>query len=206
MSGELKKPLIGGVLTQDYGDNGHKGIDWGVSLGTPVLAAADGVVIKAGADNTGYGNLVVIEHKSLGIRTYYGHLKNFNTSMGMAVKQYAVIGFSGSTGNSTGPHLHFEVRKSPYNWPACVVDPRPYLEEETVSHGQPELLMPGIYRLASGNDYCNVRHAPAGIDIGDVLPGMTVEVLNKKSVDSDGHTWVAIQWIAWVAGEYLEKI
>ncbi len=86
----------------------HPGIDIKGAMGTPVYAAIAGVVREAGWNRGGYGNQVVLEHPD-GKQTRYAHLSKINTSVGTSVKQGAVIGLVGSTGRSTGPHLHFEV-------------------------------------------------------------------------------------------------
>ena len=104
----------------------HTGVDIGVGLGTPVSAAADGVVVLAGTNVVGghvvgYGTYVVIAHGG-GLYTLYGHLSKLGVAAGDHVRAGQVIGLSGSTGNSTGPHLHFEVRMG-----ADPVDPVPYL-------------------------------------------------------------------------------
>ncbi|MEI6628711.1 MAG: peptidoglycan DD-metalloendopeptidase family protein [Alphaproteobacteria bacterium] len=85
----------------------HKGVDFGAPTGTPVLAAGDGRVTRAGWYG-GYGNCVEITHTS-GYRTLYGHLSRINVKCGTHVGQRQQIGAVGTTGNSTGPHLHFEV-------------------------------------------------------------------------------------------------
>lgn len=87
---------------------GHTGVDIGVGMGSPVYAAADGTVIVASWYG-GYGYAVVIDHGS-GISTLYGHNSSLNVSVGQQVTRGQVIASSGSTGVSTGPHLHFEVR------------------------------------------------------------------------------------------------
>lgn len=100
----------------------HAGIDIGnAGYGAPVLAAADGVVIYAGA-MSGYGNCVMINHGN-NIVTLYGHGQTILTELGKEVKQGDVIMAVGSTGNSTGPHLHFEVRIE-----GKTVDPISYLD------------------------------------------------------------------------------
>lgn len=86
----------------------HTGVDLSAASGTPIHAAAGGVVIAA-CYLRGYGNTVIIDHGG-GVTTLYGHLSAFNTADGRAVAQGQVIGRVGSTGFSTGPHLHFEVR------------------------------------------------------------------------------------------------
>lgn len=86
----------------------HGGVDYAASYGTPVRATADGVVTRAGRDR-GYGNMIELRHVN-GIRTRYGHLSGFARGLhvGGRVRQGATIGFVGSTGLSTGPHLHYE--------------------------------------------------------------------------------------------------
>jgi murein DD-endopeptidase MepM/ murein hydrolase activator NlpD len=100
---------------------GHPGYDWDLSTGTPVLAAADGTVEDVVVSGTGYGNRVVIEHDN-GYRTIYTHFRvndpahgapAFNVVEGQQVEAGDVVGWSGSTGNSTGPHLHFGVYRGP---------------------------------------------------------------------------------------------
>jgi murein DD-endopeptidase MepM/ murein hydrolase activator NlpD len=86
----------------------HEGIDLGASYGTPIVAAAAGTVIYAGWEG-GYGNLTAIDHGG-GLSTAYGHQSRIAVSVGESVAQGQVIGYVGSTGHSTGPHLHFEVR------------------------------------------------------------------------------------------------
>jgi murein DD-endopeptidase MepM/ murein hydrolase activator NlpD len=88
----------------------HSGIDIAAPLGTPVYAAAGGEVKITEFNKNGYGNLVVIQHES-DLTTYYGHLSKIEVSSGVRVKKGDLVGKVGSTGKSTGPHLHFEVRK-----------------------------------------------------------------------------------------------
>jgi len=100
---------VGGVLTQDY-HPGHNGLDFGVVVGTPVQATMDGNVIYAGWNDQGYGNLVIVENGEY--RTYYAHLSSIPVSVGESVSAGSTIGLSGNTGNSTGPHLHYEIRRN----------------------------------------------------------------------------------------------
>lgn len=106
----------------------HDGLDISASgvYGAPAVAAADGIVIYAGVMG-GYGNCVMISHGS-GIATLYGHGSEIVSKLGQTVKKGDVIMKIGSTGNSTGPHLHFEVRKN-----GVAVDPVPYLNGEITS-------------------------------------------------------------------------
>ena len=88
----------------------HSGIDYAAPTGTPIMAPADGVVSFAGVKG-GYGNAIMLNHRK-GMETLYGHMSAFvsGVSAGKSVKAGDVIGFVGSTGRSTGPHLHYEVR------------------------------------------------------------------------------------------------
>ena len=88
----------------------HRGIDIGAPTGTPVRAAAEGVVIRSTYNRNGYGNLIVIKHEK-NLCTYYGHLSKRRVRKGQRVRKGDLIGNVGSTGASTGPHLHFEVRR-----------------------------------------------------------------------------------------------
>ena len=117
--GTFQRPVESGVITATmYYSSGayHGALDYGVPTGTTVYAAGDGVVLNAEWRAGGLGNCVVIQHAN-GIRTYYGHGNGvFHVSVGAVVKKGQAIMQSGNTGNSTGPHLHFEVRVAPYNW------------------------------------------------------------------------------------------
>lgn len=86
----------------------HEGIDIAAQTGTPVMAPADGVVIKAGF-STGYGNRVEISH-GYGIKTLFAHNSRLNVKAGQHVRRGDIISYVGDTGSSTGPHLHYEVR------------------------------------------------------------------------------------------------
>jgi murein DD-endopeptidase MepM/ murein hydrolase activator NlpD len=114
---------VSGPITSPFGmrwGSLHPGIDIGAGMGTPIKAAASGRVIVA-AYSGGYGNLVVIDHGN-GLATAYAHQSQIAVSVGQQVAQGQVIGYVGSTGFSTGPHLHFEVRVN-----GSPVDPMGYL-------------------------------------------------------------------------------
>jgi murein DD-endopeptidase MepM/ murein hydrolase activator NlpD len=96
-----------GPISQAY-HPGHSGVDIAVPVGTPVHTTMTGKVAYAGWNTEGYGNLVIVENGPY--RTYYAHLDRIPVSVGQAVETGAVIGLSGNTGHSTGPHVHYEVR------------------------------------------------------------------------------------------------
>ncbi len=102
---------VDGIITSGYGYRWgrlHEGLDIAVPEGTPIRAAASGTVIIA-AYTGGYGNYTCIDHGS-GLSTCYGHQSGYAVTAGQEVNQGQIIGYSGNTGSSTGPHLHFEVR------------------------------------------------------------------------------------------------
>ncbi|HPS56818.1 MAG TPA: LysM peptidoglycan-binding domain-containing M23 family metallopeptidase [Spirochaetota bacterium] len=113
-------PLNGGKKTSEFGTRKdpfnskrkefHKGIDVACEPGTGIRASRNGRVVFSGWEE-GYGNLVIIEHE-FGYQSYYGHLGKFKVRAGDEVTTNQVIAFSGNTGRSTGPHLHFEIRKN----------------------------------------------------------------------------------------------
>lgn len=110
----LKKPVKGGITTSGFGDTisrtaSHNGHDWAVNTGAKVRAAAEGVVELAYFSES-YGYNILINHNN-GFKTRYAHLSEVKVSKGEKVEQSQVIALSGSTGVSTGPHLHFEVVK-----------------------------------------------------------------------------------------------
>ena len=109
----FKNPTEQGVLTSAFGERWgrtHKGIDIGADLNTEIYAADDGIITYAG-EMGGYGNYVTIDHEN-GFETAYAHCNSIAVYVGQSVKKGDVIAYVGSTGNSTGPHLHFEVREN----------------------------------------------------------------------------------------------
>lgn len=126
---------VNGIITSPFGwrqapnakaSRGHKGIDIGVNVGTPVKAPADGTVYTRGYDANGYGYYMDINHGNINgynITTRYGHLSKFVGRNGAKVKQGQVIALSGNTGNSTGPHLHFEIRAN-----GTPINPQQYMK------------------------------------------------------------------------------
>ena len=132
-------PLQQGTITQVFGPSTlpfeppgfgyphfHTGVDIAYNQGTPILAADDGVVVAASASMlngqlVGYGNYVIVAHRN-NFFSLYGHLLGFQVKAGDSVHQGQVIGYEGSTGNSTGPHVHFE-----YRYGGQPTNPLPYL-------------------------------------------------------------------------------
>lgn len=116
----MKTPIEGARVTSSFGvrrhpvsgyTKAHKGVDFGAPSGTPIMAAGDGKVVRAEAAGS-FGNYVKIQHAH-GYQTAYAHLKGFakGVSKGVRVRQGDIIGYVGSTGRSTGPHLHYEVHQ-----------------------------------------------------------------------------------------------
>lgn len=124
--GKLEWPVAGATITSGFGvrwGKAHKGVDlWSVTEEkTPIRAAQSGAVIEAGSTRSGYGRMVVIDHGD-GLHTYYAHLRSILVTPGQQVETGDVVGYMGNTGDSTGYHLHFEVRQD--NVP---INPLPYL-------------------------------------------------------------------------------
>ncbi len=128
-----RMPVEGVRLTSDFGmrthpvlggRRGHKGVDLAGPVGTPVIATADGVVSKAEWFSS-YGLYISLEHGAE-IQTRYGHMSRLNVYAGQRIRKGDVIGYIGSTGRSTGPHLHYEVRIA-----GVAVNPVPYMQTDS---------------------------------------------------------------------------
>ena len=123
-SGRFLRPVVGGTISSPFGPRSsgfHKGMDIAVPNGTPIYAADDGVVKFSGWNSTGFGNLVIIDHGD-GFLTYYAHCSSLYVSAGQSVTKGQNICAVGLTGNTSGYHVHFEVR---YN--GTSVNPMNYL-------------------------------------------------------------------------------
>ena len=108
-NGYFIDPVPTGHRTQNLHGPGNRGIDIGASIGTPIYAAASGTVLIAKTGwSGGYGNMIILQHPN-GTKTLYGHMSRLGTHTGDKVSQGEIIGYVGSTGHSTGPHVHFEV-------------------------------------------------------------------------------------------------
>ncbi|MDG9693930.1 M23 family metallopeptidase [Streptomyces mutabilis] len=133
-------PVKNYKLTASFAQNGgmwaskHSGQDFAVPIGTNVVATHGGTVVKAGGNGAGdgpaYGNAIVIKHGN-GTYSQYAHLSKINVKIGQIVKTGQSIAKSGNTGNSSGPHLHFEIRTTP-NY-GSAVDPVSFLRSKGVT-------------------------------------------------------------------------
>ncbi|MER5687189.1 M23 family metallopeptidase [Streptomyces sp. NPDC002205] len=133
-------PVSHYTLSASFGNDGsrwahkHSGQDFAVPIGTRVEAAHSGVVVKAGpnggGDGPAYGNAIVIKHSN-GMYSQYAHLSQINVRIGQAVQTGEKIALSGNTGNSSGPHLHFEIRHTA-NY-GSAVNPVMFLHKEGVT-------------------------------------------------------------------------
>ncbi|MEU7075048.1 M23 family metallopeptidase [Streptomyces narbonensis] len=134
------KPVATYTLTASYNQGGamwahkHSGQDFAVPVGTPVKAAGMGTVVKAGpnggGDGPAYGNAIVVKHAN-GTYSQYAHLSKIKVNVGQKVAAGQQIALSGNTGNSSGPHLHFEIRTTP-NY-GSAVNPAAFLRTHGVS-------------------------------------------------------------------------
>jgi murein DD-endopeptidase MepM/ murein hydrolase activator NlpD len=140
-TGGLQWPLEAGIVSSEYGERWgkmHKGIDIAADIGEPVYAIAAGEVIYAGNGMRGYGNVVVVRHDRM--RTsLYAHNSELKVKQGDQVTQGSLVALLGSTGHSTGPHVHFEIRDGD-----TPVNPRSILPASKLAQalGVPELLTP----------------------------------------------------------------
>lgn len=213
MTIELLPPVIG-PITQLFGENperykqwglaGHNGIDYGVPNGTPVKAAADGMVVAVAFEHGGYGNYVKLAHQDgdLTYYTYYAHLATTTVTPGQKVKAGTVIGTSDNTGASTGPHLHFGL-KIPGKDAAYkdYVDPMPYFKAQqskpSSSSTAPGIVDIPLLELEVDTDLLNVRNGP-GIEytvVGRLSRGTVITTTKLFSRSA----WVEIEPGKWCA-------
>lgn len=138
-------PVLG-PITSDFGPRRgfartHSGIDIGVAPATPCRIAAAGTIVFAGWQN-GYGKTIIVDHGDR-IHTLYGHLSSIGVSRGQRVEQGAVLGLTGTTGHTSGPHLHYEILVN-----GRPVDPGPYLASA-----------PGVHRASARSAMATVARA-----------------------------------------------
>ena len=127
---KLESPIKDATITSQFGmrihpiykiKKLHKGVDYKVPLGTPVMAAETGKVVSVKYSNNGYGNQIIIQHNNT-LTTLYAHLSEINVKKGIEVQKGKIIGTVGNSGFTTTPHLHFEVHEN-----GSAVDPKIYL-------------------------------------------------------------------------------
>ncbi|QIK63196.1 peptidoglycan DD-metalloendopeptidase family protein [Leucobacter viscericola] len=147
-SGGLVNPLKKGSynVSQPF-HGGHNGIDLAAAEGTPIMAAAEGVATNVGVVNMG-GKEIRLQHPS-GFATRYSHLSRFAVHEGQSVQQGNVIGYVGSTGMSTGPHLHYMVHTPPGGW-NNMTDPAPYLDGSAKMLGEAWNPLAGLIDWVAG--------------------------------------------------------
>ena len=134
-------PMASAFVTSMYGtrispfgfvSQFHSGIDFANSIGTPILATADGRVVTAVSEGGGYGKHVRLLHKH-GLVTLYAHMSALNVEKDQWVKRGDVVGYLGQTGSATGPHLHYEIRlrnPDPFNAFEITLNPWPFIKEQ----------------------------------------------------------------------------
>ena len=201
---QLIKPFKGDYpITQRFGDTftdpkGHKGIDYALPLGTPVLAAADGIVEKAGVDNTGYGNVIIIRHLWTD-GTVYAHLRNWSVQVGQKVKAGEIIGYSGNTGNSTGPHLHFEYRTVCNDYKSAI-DPSIFMKDSSQNQNPEPVGAVSFGRVRVIADYVAIRNSP-GITGTVLTRAKKNEILLSTDTvkPADGLNWRLCYYPVYVA-------
>ena len=186
----MRKPFDGEFpITQRFGEKitdpaGHTGIDYALYLGTPVLAAFPGKVSRVAYLNSGYGTHVIIDHEG-GLQTVYAHHSQVNVKTNMTVSAGQMIGQSGNTGNSTGPHLHFEVRRF-----GTAVDPEDLLyEDRNAGSDERRVCVPLLYvRSGPGTEYPIVDSLKQGACVSGMMTAET--------------TWLKIGVNRWIAARY----
>ena len=153
----FRQPFKGGYpITLDYGEkfpplytdeSPHRGIDYGTPMRTPILASADGTIYTVESLTVGYGKYIIIRHAE-NYTTVYAHLSQILVKMNQSVHKGQIIGYSGTSGNSTGPHLHFELRKNGY-----AIDPKPFMQsvfDPTPNNSTPATEKPEFSALKKG--------------------------------------------------------
>ena len=204
------------LVTQGFGGNaqmyarfglaGHNGLDFGVPVGTPVRAAADGLAGRVESrDQDGYGRHVRLTHDD-GVVTIYAHLERPLVHTCQPVEAGMVIGLSGNSGFSTGPHLHFEVRV-----PGCeengyggAVDPLPLLAGRQTPSPVSQSFPEGEQRMVAAP--LNLRLLPSFDDTmrGCLRKGDVILLAGEQEVEESGFCFVPV--VVWAAKEYLQPL
>lgn len=185
----------------------YGGIDWGVPTGTSILAAHSGTVITK-RESGGYGNSVRITSEDNVYMTIYGHMKSFSVADGTKVKAGDVIGLSDNTGNSTGPHLHFEARKngSPFDPAPYLVKTKEELDEGTVTP-PPTTTLPVFPVLPKAQiivDVLNIRESPTVSSkvVGTLLKNDVVSAFGSGTYGKN--IWIQIGYKQYIAMIYSD--
>lgn len=185
-----QRPIKWERISQPYKKGRHGGIDLAAPTGRNVVAAQDGIVVAAsyGAWDKSYGNHVAIYHGS-GCYTNYAHLSKIKTRVGRKVKAGQVIGLCGSTGNSTGPHLHFEVHDG-RKWNR--VDPWPYI----VAAMKRQAYKAGKYYTLKSNMRVREGHSTGSKTVRTEKKGTRIKALQVWE-NKAGAVWVKVPggWI-----------
>lgn len=194
-------------ITQGYGEKitsqFHTGIDYGCPMNTPILASAEGQVVFAAWDNTGYGNFVIVEHKD-GNATCYAHLSDISVKRWQNVRQGELLGHSGTTGNSTGPHLHFEARRVWNDYKSHfdpMILPLMTVDDSIPAKPEPETsdLKPGIVKVVAPSGV--FAHMPDFSDKTILVFGTKLN-FTGKTIENNGLTFCECTlWIADNDGE-----
>lgn len=192
---KLTYPFDGSYpITQRFGERitdpkGHTGVDFALPKGTPLLAAADGVIQSTDWKEGGYGIYVTILHPDQSL-TLYAHLLTAALPPGTPVARGQVFGLSGSSGFSTGPHLHFELRIK-----GKAVDPLPFLEADAPKESAKR-------KWAVSCDALNVRSGPslAYAVVGQLRQGAVIGELERRE-----SVWVRIGDRQWAAVKYMNE-
>ncbi|EHK53127.1 peptidoglycan DD-metalloendopeptidase family protein [Allomesorhizobium alhagi] len=179
---------VNGVMTSTFGPRKHpilktvrihKGVDWAAPVGTPIVAAYDGEIVFQG-DGGGYGNLVRVAHEG-GRETRYAHLQRFERESGAVVTAGDVIGYVGTTGLSTGPHLHFELYLG-----GEAIDPlaSPTLASVSVSDGSAvEILTDRIIQVESGGNARAKNPLSSATGLGQFIDSTWIRMMNTYRPD-----------------------
>ena len=172
----------------------YGGIDWGVQLSTPVRAAQSGIA-NCRNDKYGYGIHVRLQHEE-NYMSIYGHLSKYIINTGDKVSAGDIIGYSGNTGNSTGPHLHFEIRLNgvPIN-PALLLSDDIIVKEKI---NLPEFPKLPKYRVIA-TPSINIRNSPGikSTPVGSLKTGSIIQAMD--GISNEFEAWLKIginQWIA----------
>jgi murein DD-endopeptidase MepM/ murein hydrolase activator NlpD len=154
-SGSMRWPLDAYIVSSEFGERWgkmHKGMDMAADVGEPIFAIADGEVIYAGDGLRGYGNVVILRHDRK-TSSIYAHNSELKVKQGDQVKQGTLIALLGSTGHSTGPHVHFEIRDGD-----SAVNPRSVLPKSKVADAMPDEIEEASDRMHAS--LAGVRRSP----------------------------------------------